>query len=518
MSNNRWTDGARDRAALYCRLSREDAEKHGDASESIQNQKAMLVDYAGNKGWEIHGVYCDEDYSGADTARPAFNRLIAEAREGRFNIVLCKTQSRFTRDMELVEKYIHGLFPLWGIRFIAIVDNADTNIRGNKKARQINGLVSQWYLEDLSENIRAVFDMKRRGGQYIGSFPVYGYRKAPENHNRLLVDEEAAETVREIYRMCLAGLGRQRIAALLNQRGIPNPTLYKQRQGLAYINGGQRDDRYLWNRTSVGRILKNPIYTGDMVQGIRKKASYKSKKLLTVPPEQWIVVPDTHEAIVDRDTFETVRRMLKNRTRSDGNGAVHPLAGKVRCMDCGSVMLKYSNTYQGKRRSYLRCKLCVHHLCAAHAIRLDLLETQVGALLKEYLSLCDAAELARRIHTAPKKEETAKKELARVQSEIAKRERAAQALYLDKVEGLISPEQFSRLNSAYLEETKALEQRRKALEQRAAPAEPPDGAARRLLDFDTLPRALAALMVKSVEIGERDPKTGHQAIRIAWNF
>lgn len=507
---------ARNRAALYCRLSREDAEKHGDESESIQNQKAMLLDYAQSKGWEIHDVYCDEDYSGADKARPAFNRLIAEAREGRFDIVLCKTQSRFTRDMELVEKYIHGLFPLWGIRFIAIVDNADTNIRGNKKARQINGLVSQWYLEDLSENIRAVFDMKRHSGQYIGSFPAYGYRKDPENHNHLLVDAQAAETVREIYRMCLAGLGRQRIAALLNQRGIPNPTLYKQRQGLAYINGGQRDDRYLWNRTSVGRILKNPIYTGDMVQGVRKKASYKSKKLLTVPPEQWVVVPNTHEAIVDRDTFAAVRRMLESRTRSDGNGAVHPLAGKVRCMDCGSVMMKYSNTYKEKRRSYLRCKLCAQHLCTSHAIRLDLLEQHVGALLKGHLSRSDAQELARRIRAAPKKGETAKKELARIQSEIARRERAAQALYLDKVEGLISPEQFSRLNSAYLEEIKALERRRDALERRPEAAPPAQMA--RLLEFDAPPRALAVLMIKSVEIGERDPNTGRQAVRVAWNF
>lgn len=507
---------ARNRAALYCRLSREDTEKHGDESESIQNQKAMLLDYAQRKGWEIHDVYCDEDYSGADKARPAFSRLIAEAREGRFDIVLCKTQSRFTRDMELVEKYIHGLFPLWGIRFIAIVDNADTSVRGNKKARQINGLVSQWYLEDLSENIRAVFDMKRHSGQYIGSFPVYGYRKDPENHNHLLVDAEAAETVREIYRMCLAGLGRQRIAALLNQRGIPNPTLYKQRQGLAYINGGQRDDRYLWNRTSVGRILKNPIYTGDMVQGVRKKASYKSKKLLTVPPEQWIVVPNTHEAIVDRDTFEAVRRTLESRARSDGNGAVHPLAGKVRCMDCGSVMVKYSNTYRGKRRSYLRCRLCAQHLCTSHAIRLDLLEQHVGTLLKEHLSCCDSDRLARRISAPPKKEDAVKKELARVQSEIARRERAAQALYLDKVEGLISPEQFSRLNSAYLEETKGLEQRREALERQAkaeSPAPPP-----RLLEFDAPPRALAVLMIKSVEIGERDSNTGRQAVRVAWNF
>lgn len=157
------------RAAIYCRLSKEDTEKHGE-SESIQNQKAMLAAYAEERNWEIWDIYSDEDFSGIDRERPAFRRLLKDAAAGQFEIILVKTQSRFTRDMELVEKYIHGLFPLWGIRFVAVVDNADTENRGNKKARQINGLINEWYLEDLSENIRAVLDSKRKRGQYIGSF------------------------------------------------------------------------------------------------------------------------------------------------------------------------------------------------------------------------------------------------------------------------------------------------------------------------------------------------------------
>ena len=145
------------------------------------------------RGWDIYHIYCDEDYSGADRLRPDFNRMIQAAKEKQFQIILCKSQSRFTRDMELVEKYIHGLFPIWGIRFIAIADNADTEVKGNKKARQINGLVNEWYLEDLSENIRMVFDMKRRQGQYIGGFPIYGYQKDPKDHNHLIIEPEAAQ-------------------------------------------------------------------------------------------------------------------------------------------------------------------------------------------------------------------------------------------------------------------------------------------------------------------------------------
>ena len=146
-------------------MSKEDEDKYKTESESIQNQKSLLVSYAVERGWDIYHIYCDEDYSGADSLRPDFNRMIGAAREKKFQILLCKSQSRFTRDMELVEKYIHGLFPVWGIRFVSVADNADTEVRGNKNARQINGLVNEWYLEDLSENIRMVFDMKRRQGQ-----------------------------------------------------------------------------------------------------------------------------------------------------------------------------------------------------------------------------------------------------------------------------------------------------------------------------------------------------------------
>ena len=227
------------------------------------------------RGWDIYHIYCDEDYSGADRLRPDFNRMIQAAKEKQFQIILCKSQSRFTRDMELVEKYIHGLFPIWGIRFIAIADNADTEVKGNKKARQINGLVNEWYLEDLSENIRMVFDMKRRQGRYIGGFPIYGYQKDPKDHNHLIIEPEAAQVVRQIFRWSLEGHGKQEIAKLLNDQGIPNPTRYKAEHGWA--SGHPVSNSHgLWNKTTIWRILRNEMYTGVMLQGRRKKVSYLS--------------------------------------------------------------------------------------------------------------------------------------------------------------------------------------------------------------------------------------------------
>ena len=224
------------KAAIYCRLSEEDRNKQcaTDDSNSIQNQKAMLLQYAAEMGWEIYRIYSDDDYTGSDRRRPEFVRLLTDAEQRKFDIVLCKTQSRFTRELELVEKYIHGLFPIWGIRFVSIVDNADTANKGNKKSRQINGLVNEWYLEDMSENIRSVLTNRRENGFHIGAFALYGYKKDPEQKGHLIIDEEAAAVVREVFTLFASGMGKTAIARLLNDRGIPNPTEYKRLHGLRY--------------------------------------------------------------------------------------------------------------------------------------------------------------------------------------------------------------------------------------------------------------------------------------------
>ena len=214
-----------EKVAIYCRLSEEDRNKkqETDDSNSIQNQKAMLLEYSIQQGWEVYNIYSDDDYTGSDRRRPEFNRLLADAEARRFNIVLCKTQSRFTRELELVEKYIHGLFPIWGIRFVSIVDNADTANKGNKKSRQINGLVNEWYLEDMSDNIRSVLTNRRQNGFHIGAFALYGYKKDPENKKRWIVDEEAAAVVQKIFALCMDGMGPTQIAKWLQENKVLSP-------------------------------------------------------------------------------------------------------------------------------------------------------------------------------------------------------------------------------------------------------------------------------------------------------
>ena len=231
------------KVAIYCRLSEEDRNKQHetDDSNSIQNQKSMLIQYVLEQGWEVYNIYSDDDYTGADRRRPQFKRLLKDAEQHKFDIILCKTQSRFTRELELVEKYIHGLFPIWGIRFVSIVDNADTDNKGNKKSRQINGLVNEWYLEDMSDNIRSVLTNRRVNGLHIGAFALYGYRKDPDRKGHLLIDEEAAAVVREVFNLFAQGYGENFDRPYFaTTRGIPNPHRVQTTAWLTLQAGGEQ--------------------------------------------------------------------------------------------------------------------------------------------------------------------------------------------------------------------------------------------------------------------------------------
>lgn len=505
------------RAALYCRLSKEDEGARGE-SESIQNQKALLTAYAEERGWRITGIYCDEDYSGADRDRPGFRRLIRAAQERAFDILLVKTQSRFTRDMELVEKYLHRDFLLWGIRFIAVVDGVDTGVRGGKKARQINGLVNEWYLEDLSDNIRAVLDLKRKNGCFIGSFPPYGYRKDADEPGHLVPDPPAAAVVREIFRRYLAGESTGQIAARLTRDGVPTPTAYKQAAGLAYQNAGGGGVSG-WSRATVGRLLRSRVYTGAVVQGKRRKPSYKDKTLLPVPEEAWIVVPGMHEPLVDSAVFEAVGRRLAGHTRSAGSGEPHRLAGLVRCMDCGSAMAKTSDTYRGVTRSYLRCGRYAAGLgCDSHSVRLDWLEALVFERLYALLEEAYSPDLV-----PPGEEEAQRaarqKEEAHVRAGLQRLDNALRELYLDKASGLVSAEEFQSFRASFTAQRQTLADRLAALEACAPPPEEPAPASlSRFVDKAAIPPALLRLCIETVEVGRRDKATGGQPVHIRWRF
>ncbi len=524
-----------EKVAVYCRLSDEDRDKKYkfDDSESIQNQKNMLTKYAIEQGWSIYNIYSDDDYSGLDANRPEFNKMIQDAEDGKFNIILSKSQSRFTRDMELVEKYLHNKFLQWNIRFVSLNDFVDTYQKGGKKARQINGLVNEWYCEDISEAIRSTFRSKIEDGKFIGSFATYGYIKDPKDKNRIVVDDMAAENVRLIFQLYMEGNGTQHIAFILNERGIPCPTKYKQMQGLNYVNAGQKDKFGLWNKTTVKRILRNQMYIGNMVQGKVKKASYKSNKKINIDKEDWVIVEGTHEAIIDKSTFDAVQKRIKANTRSSGTGQAHIFATKVRCMDCGSTMSKTSNNPKnGNRVSYLRCQLYAKtgkksKLCSGHMIRFDELEKIVSDKMKEHFQLIDnqfvSSKLQQQLETS-NRISILKKELDKNNSLIEEKSIIIKSLYVDKVKGIIDDVQFSEMNLLFAKEKESLIRRQeeinRTIEEMQSRINDVDryvAVVNKYKNIEKLNHAIVNKFIDYIEIGEKN-KDKERVIKIKWLF
>ena len=516
------------KVAIYCRLSEEDRNKQfeTDDSNSIQNQKAMLLQYAMEQGWEVYNIYSGDDYTGSDRRRPEFNRLLADAEARRFNIVLCKTQSRFTRELELVEKYIHGLFPIWGIRFVSIVDNADTANKGNKKSRQINGLVNEWYLEDMSDNIRSVLTNRRQNGFHIGAFALYGYKKDPEQKGHLIIDEEAAAIVREVFTLFSQGNGKTAIARMLNDRGIPNPTEYKRLHGLRYQQP-KRKNSTLWKYFAISDMLINEIYIGNMVQGKYGSVSYKTKQNKPRPKSEWYVVEGTHEPIIDRELWDKVQAMIAERAKPFDTGTIGLFARKARCANCGYTMRSSKN--RGKH--YLQCsnRHVAKEACIGSFISVDKLEQMVIAelnrLAAEYL---DKDELEQNIEFCDNLQGQKKRLLADMsayEKKIAEYSKGIRELYMDKVKGLISESDFVELSKDFTTEKERLErvmidgQKQLAeIEERIAVGDNRRELIEQYTNLEHLTREIVEILIDYIVIGKRILGTKDVPIEIHWNF
>lgn len=516
------------RVAIYCRLSDEDRDKQSEEedSQSIQNQKSMLLKYALDHNWEVYKIYSDDDYTGADRRRPEFNKLLEDAKNRKFNIVLCKTQSRFTRELELVEKYIHGLFPLWGIRFVSIVDNADTANKGNKKSRQINGLVNEWYLEDMSENIKSVLTDRRVNGHHIGAFALYGYKKDPDIKGHLIIDDEAAAIVREIFTLFSQGYGKTNIARILNDRGVPNPTEYKRLKGLRYKPCKGKTGT-LWKYFAISDMLVNEIYIGNMVQGKYGSISYKSKINKPRPKELWYRKEGTHEPIIDIELWNKVQSMVKEKAKPFVNGEVGLFARKTFCMNCGYTMR--SSKAHGKH--YLKCtsKHIAKDACIGAFVGVDTLENvvlnEIKELSRKYLDK-DALEqnikwdsdLQDKIKTIEKENETYAKKLGEYT-------KGLKELYLDKVKGIISESDYLDLSKDFSSQKEKMEslinENKEKIEMLKLKIQ--NGENRRILvekytNLDHLTREIVEELIEKIDVGKRDPVTRELPIEIHWKF
>ncbi len=475
-SNNQSYLGGEKITALYCRLSRDD-ENEGD-SNSIVNQKAILGKYASEKGFPNPQFYVDDGYSGTNFNRPDFMRLMEDVNAGYVGTIIVKDMSRLGRDYLKVGLYTEITFPDAGVRFIAINDGVDSESNVDNDFTPFRNIINEWYAKDTSKKIRAVFKAKGMSGKHLCTIPPYGYKRDENDKEHWVVDEESAAVVKEIFRLCMKGYGPTQISRLLSEHGVESPTIYKKRKNLS-IAVHETEFPELWSSSSVVNILENPAYLGHTVNFRTKKKSYKSKKTIDLPPEEWVTFENTHEAIIDEETFSTVQKIREARHRPSKLGEISMFSGLVYCADCGKRM--YLCRCKGmKQKEYFNCssyRKKKKRTCTSHQIKVEAVEKVVLADLQRVFAMATdrGSEFLALIKQNADKE-SRKKLLASAQEKetteqrVQTLDRIIRNLYEDKVNGDLSDERFRKLSQEYEEEQEKLTARIRELQEVLAKA------------------------------------------------
>lgn len=378
----------------YLRLSKEDddiAKSETLQSNSIENQKEYIEDYLQSKP-EIRVVdfYIDDGYSGVNFDRPDFQRMLQDIKDKKINCVIVKDLSRLGRNYIEVGKYIERLFPFLGVRFIAINDNfdsADDAALSNNIIVPFKNLINDAYCRDISIKIRSHLEVKRKRGEFIGAFPVYGYMRG-EDKNKLIVDPCAAEIVKEIFAMKMEGMSQQAIADELNRLGVLSPAEYKKEQGSGYKTVFQTHSRAKWTAVAVLRVLTNEVYMGTLIQGKESTPNYKVRVREKKPKEEWIRVENAHEAIISRTDFELISDILQKDTRvSTGKSAVSVYSGYLVCADCGCSMVRKKVRSGSLEYVYYVCSgnKKDKDICSSHRISENTLNMAITKTLQLHL-------------------------------------------------------------------------------------------------------------------------------------
>ena len=518
--------------ALYCRLSRDD-ELQGD-SNSIINQKAILKKYASDNGFSNTEFFVDDGYSGTNFDRPDWNRLSALIDEGWIGTVIVKDMSRLGRDYLQVGMYTEMVFPNADIRFIAINNGVDSlNGTENDMTPFIN-IFNEFYAKDTSRKIRAVFKAKGQAGKPLCTVPPYGYMKDPDDKNHWIVDEEAAKNVREIFRLCVSGYGPQQIAGEMTRRGVMNPTAYAKAHGRGISDNREDVDSISWKSGTVARLLARMEYLGYTVNFKTYRKSYKNKKQIKADPSEWQIFENTHEAIIDRETFDIVQRIRDGRRRVTPMGEMPVLSGMVFCADCGRKLYQVRGRNL-RQKEYMVCATYRKQKgeCSSHQIQNAVLEEllldgirSVTAYARahetDFLELVtrkSQAELDRNLRDG-------KREMEQAQQRIRKLDEIIRRLYEDNIEGRISDERFARMSADYEEEQHGLETRVAELKRLLAEEKNNAVNADRFLalvqkytDVQELSAEIIREFVEKIYVHQPERIDGQrvQRIRIVWN-
>lgn len=448
--------------ALYCRLSRDD-ELQGE-SNSITNQKSIVEKYAKENGFKNTKFFVDDGYSGVSFTRPAFMELMELAEAEKVETIIVKDHSRLGRNRLVVGQLLEEDFVRLGVRYIAIMDNIDTK-DGLSDFLPVQDWFNEMHAKNTSKKVRAVFQNKGMSGKPLTTVIPYGYKKNESNPDEWLVDDEAAEVVRKIFSLCVAGYGPTQIANQLFSEGIPTPTEYWQSQGRK--TSALPVVPHKWAARTIADILERQEYIGDTVNFRSTTRSFKDKTKIERPREEWKVFENTHEAIIDRETWELVQTLRANKRRPNRTGEVSIFSGLLYCGDCGEKLYySVTNNYK-KEQAYFFCSSYRKNTanCTAHYIREKVVYALVLESLQRVLFYVQAFEKQFVQEQLEKSSEEQKKELAKKRRELAKSEKRIadldvlfQRIYEDNVSGKLTDERFATMSANYEAEQKSLKE------------------------------------------------------------
>lgn len=450
------------KAGSYKRLSREDAlalANSKNESNSISNQRDLICRFVqSHQEIEIVKEYADDGFSGINFERPGFIQMMEDIKEGIIDCIIVKDLSRFGRNYIEVGKYLEEIFPLMGIRFIAIGENYDS-ISSNKGNDQLvipfMNLVNDAYCRDISVKVRTSLEMKQQKGEYVGSFAPFGYQKDPANIHHFIVDKDAAEVVKRIFKLTLDGMSCGNIAALLEKEGVPSPTYYKQINGEKFGSGFQKDSKASWSPLAVRRILLNRVYIGILEQGKTYSINYKVKQRRMRDASDWYCVEDAHEPIVSRETFELVQKLLGTDFRtSPKKKTVYLFSGILVCSKCGETMIRRKKSVKGNEYVYYGCydknkKLRCKHI----SIREDQVEQAVLAILRQHIATVikttDLLSESQNIPYQKREVKTIDRQIEVIDKELEKYRNLKLRLYEDYHDKFISKIEYVQFDEIY---------------------------------------------------------------------
>ncbi len=519
--------------ALYCRLSCDD-DLQGD-SNSIRNQKMLLKQYADEHRLRNVKFYVDDGYSGSNFDRPDFKRMIDDVDNGRVSTVIVKDMSRFGRDHILVGYYTKYYFAEADVRFIAVYDQVDSELNPDDDITPFKNILNEMYAKDCSKKIRAVMKAKGNAGKHLATHPPLGYKKDANDKEKWIIDEQGAETVREIFSLCIKGYGPTQIARILTERGVDTPVVYFHKHGLP-TPSKIRDGSEIWSQKTVAGILENLEYTGCTVNFKTYKKSYKSKKRIELPQEDWFIFENTQEAIIDRQTFDTVQKIRQCKRRPTPMGEMNALSGMLYCADCGKKMYLCRCTTM-KQAEYFNCssyRKTLKRTCTSHQITVKAVETLLLEDLRRTVRFAKSQKqtfLQFLQNNADEKEKQELKantrELTAAEERIKALDKIIQSLYEDKVAGKLSEERYLKLSETYESEQAGLTEKVKALKATLEKRKEQQSRIRDFMklvekysDIQELTPEIIRSFVEKIIVHEKRKENGHyrQEVEIVYNF